>query len=256
MCPPPPDGLAPSRAPSPLQAEFGWLYSLAKEATVSQLAEERTAEKLEKLIARLERVTEREIGKVHEKIAAMGEKGVPLMPACRKGCYYCCSHMVTATGPELIRIADFVRTNWTAAQISELRSRIEEHKLATASWRAGVSEYPARHSCPLLDRQEGACTVWQDRPIVCRGWNSVNVEDCIEKHENPESGVRERALGPQVAIGDFVRQGLEEGLADHKTNGEICELAYGLGIALDNPDAGDRFLAGEDLFAEARKGLP
>ena len=247
-----PDGRSASRAPSPLQSELGWLYSFARETTEDKLKDERTPDQTDKLTAKLERLAEREINTIHAKIAELGEAGAHLMPACRKGCWYCCSHMVTATPPEIIHVANHIRANWNKEQIAALRERIAKHKEVTQPLRDGKNVLP-RHICPLL--QDGACSVWMDRPLVCRGWNSVDVNDCIQKGENPEAGIREKALAHQIAVADFVRQGFEEGLNTAKLNGNICELAYGLEIALDNPDAAERYLAGEDLFAPARQGL-
>lgn len=251
--PPPIDGKSATRAPSSLQAELGWLYGFAKDTTETQLRLDRTPVQTDKLTAKLERLAEREINTIHRKIADLGEAGAHLLPACKKGCWYCCTHMVTATVPEIIHVANHVRANWNEEQIAGLRERIAKHKQSTQPLRDGNKDVLPRHLCPLL--ADGACSVWMDRPLICRGWNSVNVDDCIKKGEHPEAGIRERALAHQVAVADFVRQGFEEGLESSKANGNICELAYGLEIALDNPDAAERYLAGEDLFAPARAGL-
>ena len=249
------DGKSATRASSSLQAELGWLYAFAKDTTETKLKDERSADQLDKLTTRLEKLAEKEINGIHAKIAALGEAGAHLMPACKMGCWYCCSHMVTATVPEIIHVANHIRANWTEEQIAALRARITKHKAATQSLREGNKEVLPRHICPLLRTEDGACSVWVDRPLICRGWNSVNVEDCIKKGEDPSSGIRERALAHQVAVADFVRQGLEEGLSSSRANGNICELSYGLEIALDNPDAAERYLAGDDLFEPARAGL-
>ena len=253
MSNPPQSGKSASRAPSGVSAELGWLYSFAKDTTETQLRVERTPEQIIKLTSKLERLAEREINSIHQKISSLGEAGAHLMPACRKGCWYCCTHLVTATVPEVINIANHIRQNWSDDEIASLRDRISQHKIATQPLRDGVEGFVPRHACPLL--QDGACTVWTSRPLTCRGWNSVSVDDCREKMEHPESGIRERALAHQMAVADFVRQGLEEGLSDSKANGLVCDLAYALEIALDNPDAAERYLAGDDIFAPARAGL-
>jgi Fe-S-cluster containining protein len=249
------DGKGATRAPTSLQAEFGWLFLFARETSESQIKDERTPERLTKMVSKLERLAEKEINSVHARIAELGEKGLHMMPACKKGCWYCCSHMVTSTIPEILRIADHIRANWSTDQLTALRKRITEHKASTESLRDGTAEHLPRHICPLLLKEEGACSVWPERPLVCRGWNSVDVNDCIRKGEHPEESIREKGLGPQLAVADFVRQGLEEGLKSSRLDGDVCELAYGLEIALDNLDAGERYLAGENVFAPAQAGL-
>src|SRR2546423_6638122 len=150
--PPSSDGRGASRAPSSLQAEFGWLYAFARETTESQLKEERTPDRLTRMVSKLEKLAEREINSIHARITELGERGLPMMPACQKGCWYCCTHMVTTTVPEIIRIADHIRATWDDAQIAELRERIKEHKTATQSLRDGTAEHMPRHLCPLLLR--------------------------------------------------------------------------------------------------------
>ena len=97
--------------------------------------------------------------------------------------------------------------------------------------------------------------VWTHRPLVCRGWNSIDVAPCIRKREHPEEDVHEQGLGSQMAVTDFIRQGMTEGLDAMGSNSELCDLAYGLEIALDNPDAAERYLAGDNPFRPAQEGV-
>jgi uncharacterized protein len=236
-----------------LQQEFGGLYAFAKDVTASALAEESTQANLVRLSGKLARLAEKEISRLHGQLAEMGDRGLAFKPACSKGCWFCCTHVVVATAPEILLLADHIRTTWNAEAIRQLHMRIEAHKDALADFRSGRSATPPRFACPLLE--DGACSVWLSRPLVCRGWNSVRVEDCKEKMERPHAEVREHGFAPQVAVADFIRQGMSESLASSGVNGELCELALGLQIALDIPEAGDRYAAGEDVFAPARSGL-
>jgi hypothetical protein len=236
-----------------LQAKYGGLYAFAKDVTLSNLEEERTPEKLIRLTNKLERLAEREIAGMHEQISQMGEKAVGILPVCRMGCWHCCTHVVLATVPEILNLVDQIRANWSDEEILALRDRIAVHKRITQPVRDGTAPYPPRPICPLL--KDGGCSMWVHRPFICRGWNSVDVDLCIRKREHPEEDVHEKGLAPQFAVTDFIRQGLSEGLAGRGASSELCELAFGLEIALDNPDAAERYLAGEDLFAPSRQGI-
>jgi len=243
----------PQNVSQNLQAKFGGLYHFAKDVTQSNLSEERTPEKLIRLTNKLERLAEREIAGIHEQIAKMGEQGKAIMPVCRAGCWHCCTHMVLASVPEILNLADQIRQTWTEEEISALRQRITAHKAITKPAREGTAPYPPRPVCPLL--KEGSCSVWMHRPFVCRGWNSIDVGPCIRKREHPEEDVHEEGLGSQMAVTDFIRQGMTEGLEAKGASSELCDLAFGLEIALDNPDGAERYLAGEDLFAPAQQGV-
>jgi Fe-S-cluster containining protein len=50
----------------------------------------------------------------------------------------------------------------------------------------------ARFPCPFLE--EGACAVYQARPMACRIYLSYSVEACIESHRNPTDERRFPAL--------------------------------------------------------------
>ncbi len=236
-----------------LQDKYGGLYAFAKDVTLSNLAEERSPEKLIRLTNKLERFAEKEIAGLHDQISQIGEKAVGILPVCRLGCWHCCTHIVLATAPEILNLADQIRATWSDEEILALRARIAVHKAITQPVRDGTAPYPPRPVCPLL--KDGGCSIWTHRPLVCRGWNSVDVEACIQQREHPETKVPTRGLAPQFAITDYVRQGMSEGLEGRGMNSETCELAYGLEIALDNSDAAERFLAGEDIFAPARAGI-
>lgn len=233
--------------------QYAGMYAFAREITESTLAEERTPERLYKLVGKLERLSEKEINSIHSKISALGDEGKGILPACSKGCWHCCTHVVGASVPEILEAARYIKETWSAEEIAELIVRIEAHRRQTVRFRTGEGNYPPRALCPLL--KDSSCSVWLNRPLICRGWNSVSVEDCIVKRENPESGVRERGVAAQFAVSDNVREGLLDGLKSLGYRGEVCELAAGLGIAMSVPDAAERYLAGDDLFVAAEEGM-
>ena len=242
-----------NKANQSLNAKYGGLYAFAKDVTLSNLEEERTPDKLIRLTNKLERFAEREISAMHDQISQLGEKAVGILPVCRLGCWHCCTHLVLATVPEILNLADQIRASWSEDEIAALRERIAVHKSITAPVRDGTAAFPPRPVCPLL--KDGGCSIWTHRPFVCRGWNSVDVEACIQQREHPEVKVETKGLAAQFAVTEYVQQGMSKGLEARGMNHEACELAYGLEIALDNPDAAERYMAGEDLFAPARQGV-
>lgn len=243
----------PQQASSSLQAQYGGHYAFARDITQSSLAESKAPEMLFKLTGKLERFAEKEINSIHAKIAALGEQALPILPACHKGCWHCCTHIVGASVPEILEVARHIRETWSPDDIAGLMERIAVHKQATERFRKREGDFPPRPMCPLL--KDACCSVWLNRPLICRGWNSVSVEDCIRKRDHPEDGVHERGVAAQFAVSDFVRQGMLDGMHSLGYSKEPVELIYGLEIALKNPDAAERYLAGEDLFAPAREGM-
>lgn len=104
--------------------------------------------------------------------------------------------------------------------------------------------------CPLL--VDFCCSVHPARPMTCRAFNSVDVNACIRTLENwRESHYIPQVLN-QVRVTSAVHLGMSEAIRDLGYRHEVVEMPMALEIALDDPTAGDRWMAGEDVFAAAR----
>jgi hypothetical protein len=185
-------------------------------------------------------------------IAGLREEAPPRRPlACRAGCAWCCLLQVPVSAPEVLLIANFLRQRRTAAELEELRARLGEHVAATRG--ATAEQHLAAHlPCPLLAEQ--ACTVYQVRPLACRGWNSYDALVCQRAVEQVQVPAAHPYL-PQIQLTDSVRAGVLAGLAG--AGGTVgdplrpLELTAALQIALESEDAAERWLAGEPVFAPA-----
>jgi Fe-S-cluster containining protein len=124
--------------------------------------------------------------------AAVAGYSVP----CAKGCAACCHHPVQVSRMEVWHLFGIVRT-WPLAKQAALRLRLQsalrragEHKLRLAEALDSPRE-PARYiaagvPCPLLE--DRVCTVYEARPVSCRGRIVVNTDpaECAK----PRSTVR------------------------------------------------------------------
>jgi hypothetical protein len=96
-------------------------------------------------------------------------------PACRKGCSYCCHVAVEATVPEILAIARFVRERFTQEERDRLMEAVDANIEATEGL-SGRERFFSRTPCPLL--RDGACSVYEVRPVNCRSWHSEDAERC------------------------------------------------------------------------------
>ena len=181
------------------------------------------------------------IGRVHA-----AESG-PL-PACRRGCTACCHLHVVAAIPEVIRIADYADEHLTPEGRAALLARIDAH-IAATSGMTGAERQQSRVACPLLEG--GDCSVHPARPLSCRGWNSLDPALCDRDLANPREGVPARLHAGQFLVAGRVAEGLAIGARHRGADDRPLDMVRGLKIALERPDASDRWRLGEAVFESA-----
>jgi Fe-S-cluster containining protein len=156
--------------------------------------------------------------------------------ACKSGCTYCCHNVVMATAPEIFWAARELRAGRDAEQVAAVAARC-----ATARATADAGRKP----CPLLS--EDLCSVYAARPSVCRKHTSFSVEACLSDHEGRGGQVPIRQIDQVVFECCAVALLLGMRLSGRKA--EVFELSAALAVALQDPQAERRWLAGEDVFA-------
>jgi hypothetical protein len=178
----------------------------------------------------------------------MKEKYPPPDLVCKDGCDWCCHLEVGTAVPEVLRIAAFLREHLTADELQALRERVARLDDLRRERKAGQRGDP-RLPCALL--VEHRCTAYGVRPLTCRGCNSTDVSAC---ETAVTSGAKFTVPGyePQHRLAAFVLDGLRAGLTESRLNGDLLELTAALRIALDQPEAGARWLASEAVFTPAR----
>jgi hypothetical protein len=158
--------------------------------------------------------------------------------ACRKGCGWCCHQRVGAAAVEVLSIAAALRARPDAA---DLARRLSE-------WRPG-------QPCALL--KDGACGIYEVRPLKCRGLYHADARWCAKTYAKlavpgfgPEPS-RDIQAAPKE-IFDGAVKGIA--LAFHQA-GRPCagvEFMPALGAVFDRPDAAEAWWRGEAVFpAEA-----
>ena len=164
---------------------------------------------------------------------------------CAKGCSFCCRMWVDATPPEAI----YTVKKMPAEQRQLAMDAVER----VCSQTSGVSFFDrlgkVNPPCSLLDG-EGACSVYESRPIACRTLVSSNVADCKATFlEGSEAGFP----SPKVwlTLRDSYNTAFEGALIHSGLAYQAHDLNDSLRIALTTPDAEVRWLSGADDFAGA-----
>jgi Fe-S-cluster containining protein len=169
--------------------------------------------------------------------------------ACAAGCSYCCHVHADVTVPELLAITRHLDRTWSAARRSALRERIalQNERVAPLS---DDARWAAKIPCALLD-DAGRCSIHAARPLRCRAFHASSVEPCREAYEGDLDATP--AQMPRLdRAHDAAEAGYDAALTEAGVSAAAYRLEGGLLIALDDPGAGARWLAGEDAFARAR----
>ncbi len=207
----------------------------------------------DKLSALGEVITRLALPRLEEGIASFTEAidEVPAVPiGCAKGCDWCCRQPVEATIPEAIAAARLLLDR----PDDERRAKAAAVAAFDIERRAAGAEVPIR-PCPFLGPDDGACTIYQARPMACRSYLAPEPERCrlafaalaegrIASEAN--SYIWPRYLGHAylAAVCGIAR--------DAGLQSDPVELSATVAAIVAEPGLIDRWQAGERVFAPIR----
>jgi Fe-S-cluster containining protein len=168
--------------------------------------------------------------------------------ACRIGCTYCCMVPVAASAPEVLAIATFVRERFDEARQAALDRRVEANIQATDGTDMNQRDR-VRLDCPFLVAAE--CTVYEVRPIACRGYSSYAVEDCREDYEHPGTGVEGHTNGLRELVYGAIREGLAIACKSASVEHRLLELVRAYKIASEDSTLAETWRSRPEAFATA-----
>jgi len=244
--------LTPQQANEQIFLRLQQLEVAAHDATDNALGVERTPEALAGAMRRVTKLEDKEIDAIQKRIDERAARGEIANIDCKKGCWFCCTQMVAVTIPEVLRLADHIRATWSPEQRAELDQRMSNYMGDTAPWHAGDRSKKARPVCPLLNRGEGICSVWPERPLVCRSLNSTDHKACITKRDDPVNDPPIPQIMGQFYTAMYSRNGLRNALKKHGLENELYEMIPALITAMADPDASEKYFAGEPIFESTR----
>jgi Fe-S-cluster containining protein len=183
-----------------------------------------------------------------EAVRQAARESPPPRSACQEGCDWCCHLTVGASAAEVVRIVEHLRATLSPEElrvVAERAAQLDAQRQELKAARRGEARLP----CVLLVNRR--CLAYPVRPLTCRGFNSSDASRCERFVKSPGSGALP-AYAPQLRLAAFVLDGVRAGLAESGLAGDRLELTAALRIALQEPGAIDRYLAGQPAFAAAR----
>lgn len=220
----------------------------------SFLSGERTLERLVKMLGKARSVAESEIIKIEAAAQQLAEpQRAQMTKACAVGCAHCCYQPVRAEIPEMLWVGHYIHTHFTEEERNALRKRLDDYREKTKPLSDPEHRFD-RQACPFLVEEK--CTIYEARPFVCQRHHSTNLEACKVFRFSPRQTAEIPFVPPQNFMMAHIGLGIRKEM--HEAGLDISRVEVGLAaqVVLDNPDAAERYFAGEDLFAEVRTDTP
>jgi Fe-S-cluster containining protein len=175
---------------------------------------------------------------IDEVTASGGEFG------CKSGCAWCCYQSVEATIPEAILVA---------IQLTDPADPRRAKILENAARFRDASERDRRLAgapCPLLGA-DNRCSVYDNRPLMCRAMMAGKSEQCRAAHEaalkgEPETPIELFINAQYFILGD--QAGLRGILRDMALQDDLVELTQAVAAFVQDPTLIDRWLNRERIF--------
>ena len=168
---------------------------------------------------------------LNDSILALAERQ-KMGVACHKGCHWCCHQAVYANSYELHFLSEKIKNRFPPEKISKWIEKAEAKSIATSQMNEEeVSKYKA--ACPLLEN--GACSVYEARPMACRIYLSTKLETCLEFYHHPENEKNYPALIDfPLKAGRMMNEGFIAALKENGIETAEFKLEEGLRIVLKN----------------------
>jgi hypothetical protein len=169
--------------------------------------------------------------------------------ACAKGCSFCCHNAVSVSAPEAFRLAREVcalpaeQAAAVTATLALRRRELEGVPLPEQARR--------RTPCALLG-PDGSCRAYAARPLPCIGMVSLDVAACEAVFRAPGGPTKIPVDRLWFSISGAHNLALRLACRDAGLAAARYELHDALHVALAEPNAEARWLAGEDPFHACR----
>jgi Fe-S-cluster containining protein len=213
----------------------------------------------------LERVTELTEGvmaSASRLIAGLLARAPEGAVACRAGCDHCCYQVVGVTAAEAITIFEHLVRSRTASELERLKTRAAE---LHARSRGLTSAERFSPQLPCLFLESGSCSIYEVRPLSCRGMNSLDASECEARLRDPEARAEFLAKGhggrcylePVFAF-RAVSAGLQLGLSElYRLDARPLDLVAVMHLLLEAAATLESaWVAGQMPFESALRGAP
>jgi Fe-S-cluster containining protein len=162
--------------------------------------------------------------------------------ACKAGCDHCCYQGVGVTPPEAIAIAEHLRSTRSSEELERLTAHLGQEREKTREL-SSTERFSPEHPCPFLE--SARCTIYEARPLSCRGMNSLDADDCATRLRDPDAraafiatGEGGRSFLEPIRAFHAVSAGLQLSLSElYELDMRPLDLTAAVHLLLTSPDS-------------------
>jgi len=180
--------------------------------------------------------------------------------ACRAGCDHCCYQPVGLTPPEALAIHAHLQQTLASEALAAVAERLAQRARETRGL-SSAQRFSPDQPCPFLS--SGQCSIYEVRPLACRGMNSLDAEECQTRLHDPEAraaflerGSGGRSFLEPIRAFHAISAGLQLTLSElYGLDMRPLELTWALDLLLNGPEsAAADWLNGKQPFESALGG--
>lgn len=180
--------------------------------------------------------------------------------ACRAGCDHCCYQSVGVTPPEALAIFDHLSRTLSDGELERVAAHVAAHRARTRGL-STAERFSPDHPCAFLDVAGGRCTIYEARPLSCRGMNSLDASECEKRLREPAAraaflaeGVGGHSFMEPIRAFHAVSAGIQLGASQlHGLDMRPLDLGAALDLLLNGAtEIPDAWIAGGSAFESAR----
>ena len=177
--------------------------------------------------------------------------------ACRAGCDHCCYQAVGVTAPEALAILDHLKSTRSSGELAAVAARVSARHDETRGL-SSQERFSPDHPCPFLEA--GQCSIYEARPLACRGMNSLDAGECATRLRDPDARAAFLASGrgghsylEPIRAFHAISAGLQLGLSElYHLDMRPLELTAAMQLLLAGPASGPAdWISGERPFESA-----
>jgi Fe-S-cluster containining protein len=180
--------------------------------------------------------------------------------ACKVGCDHCCYQAVGVTPPEALAIFDYLKRSLSSADRERVAARVARAREETRGL-STAQRFSPNHPCVFLE--SGRCSIYEVRPLSCRGMNSLDAGECAKRLHEPEAraeflanGAGSHSYREPIRAFHAVSAGVQLGLAElYRLDMRALDLIAAMHLLFTGGESIPReWIAGRAAFEPALGG--